>query len=78
MLPTNFQFFWASSFREEDFQKLTNQKQELPVAPCLLTDRDEMRNIYKRHFIDAFVTSFGSFEQAVSEKILKKVDQSEK
>jgi hypothetical protein len=34
-----------------------------------------MRNIYKRHFIDAFVTSFGSFEQAVSEKILRKVEK---
>jgi hypothetical protein len=32
MLPTKFQFNWASSFREEDFQKLTNQKQELTVV----------------------------------------------
>jgi hypothetical protein len=31
MLPTKFQFIWPSGFRE-DFQKLANQKQELPVA----------------------------------------------
>jgi hypothetical protein len=32
MLPTKFRFIWQSGFREEDFEKSTNQKQELPVA----------------------------------------------
>ena len=32
MLPTKFQFIWQSGFRGEDFQKSTNQKQELPVT----------------------------------------------
>jgi hypothetical protein len=32
MLPTKFRFIWLSSFRGEDFLKLANQKQELPVA----------------------------------------------
>ena len=32
MLPTMFRFIWPSGFRGEDFQKLANQKQELPVA----------------------------------------------
>ena len=32
MLPTKFRFIWPSSFRGEDFFKLANQKQELPVA----------------------------------------------
>jgi hypothetical protein len=32
MLPTMFRFIWPSSFREEDFFKSANQKQELPVA----------------------------------------------
>jgi hypothetical protein len=32
MLPTKFRFIWQSGFRGEDFYKLTNQKQELPVA----------------------------------------------
>jgi hypothetical protein len=27
-----FRFNWLSSFREEDFEKSTNLKQELPVA----------------------------------------------
>jgi hypothetical protein len=32
MLPTKFQFIWPSGFREEDFNKSTNQKPELPVV----------------------------------------------
>ena len=32
MLPTKFQFIWPSRFRGEDFKKLVNQKQELPMA----------------------------------------------
>jgi hypothetical protein len=32
----------------------TNEKQELPVAPCLLTDRYEMSKLYKGPAIDAF------------------------
>jgi hypothetical protein len=32
MLPTKFRFSWPSGFRGEDFLKLANQKQELPVA----------------------------------------------
>jgi hypothetical protein len=32
MLPTKLQFIWPSGFREEDFFKSVNQKQELPMA----------------------------------------------
>jgi hypothetical protein len=32
MLPTKFRFIWPSGFREEDFLKLANQKQELPMV----------------------------------------------
>jgi hypothetical protein len=32
MLPTTFQSIWPSGFRGEDFFKLANQKQELPVV----------------------------------------------
>ena len=32
MFPTKSQFIWPSGFRGEDFQKLTNQKQELSVV----------------------------------------------
>jgi hypothetical protein len=32
MLPTKLWFIWPSGFRGEDLTKLTNQKQELPLA----------------------------------------------
>ena len=32
MLPTKFWFIWPSGFKEEDFFKSANQKQELPMA----------------------------------------------
>jgi hypothetical protein len=32
MLPTKFQFIWLNGFREEEFNKSANQKQESPVA----------------------------------------------
>ena len=32
MLPNKFRFIWPGHFREEDFFKSANQKQELPVA----------------------------------------------
>jgi hypothetical protein len=32
MLPTKFRLIWRSGFRGEDFLKLANQKQELPVV----------------------------------------------
>jgi hypothetical protein len=32
MLPTKFRFIWPSGFKGEDFKKLANQKQELPVV----------------------------------------------
>ena len=46
MLSTKFQFIWQMGFRE-DFYKLTNQKQELPVASYLLMDQDKMSNLYR-------------------------------
>jgi hypothetical protein len=32
MLPTKFRFIWQNGFRGEELKKLTNKKQELPVA----------------------------------------------
>ena len=32
MLPTKFRFIWLSSFREEDFFKSANQKQQLTMV----------------------------------------------
>ena len=53
MLPTRFRFIWPSGFGGEEFKKSANQKQESPVAPCLLTDRNKMNNLYKGPSIDA-------------------------
>jgi hypothetical protein len=38
MLPTKFQFNWLSSFREEYFEKSTNQIQELPVVAMFVNE----------------------------------------
>ena len=54
MLPTKFRFIWPSGFRGEDFfrnQPIRNKN--YLWRPCLLTDRDEMSNLYRRHAIDA-------------------------
>jgi hypothetical protein len=52
MFPTKFRFIWLSSFREEDFLKLINQKQALPMA-SMFTDQNEMSNPYRGPSIDA-------------------------
>ena len=52
MLPTKFWFNRISSFREEDFQTLTNQKKNC-LGGHVLTNRDEMSNIYREPSIDA-------------------------
>jgi hypothetical protein len=38
MLPTKFWFIWQSGFREEDFFKSANQKQELPMAAMFVNE----------------------------------------
>ena len=99
MIPTKFRFIWQSGFREEDFQKSTNQKQELPVAAMFVNFKDasyqvsEENNLKNqpirnkspvvamflnesgqneqslhRTFHRCFLSSFGSFGQAVSEE----------
>ena len=40
MLPTKFRFIWLSGFREEDFFKSTNQKQELPMAAMFVNESE--------------------------------------
>ena len=46
MLPTKFRFIWQSSFREEDFKKSVNQKQELPVA-AMFVNGSEINELFK-------------------------------
>ena len=47
------ELFRPYRFREEDFYKSTNQKQECLWQPCLLTDRDEISNLYRGPSINA-------------------------
>ena len=62
MLPAKFRFIWPNGFREEEFKKSANQKQESPVASGL------NEQSLQRTFHRCFLPSFGSFGQAVSEK----------
>jgi hypothetical protein len=53
MLPTKFRFIWSNGFRGEEFKKSANQKKSRLWQSCLLTDRDEMSNLYRGPSIDA-------------------------
>jgi hypothetical protein len=41
MLPTKFQIIWLSGFRREEYKKLANQKQELPVAAMFVNGSEQ-------------------------------------
>ena len=71
MFPTKFQFIWKSGFREEDFYKLANQKQELHVAAIFINESERNEQSLQRIFHICFLPCFGSFGQTVSEKNLK-------
>ena len=43
----------AKKFREEDFKKSTNQKQELLLAAMFVTDWNEISNLYREPSINA-------------------------
>ena len=74
MLPTKFRIIWSSGFRGKDFQKSTNQKQELPVAVMFVNGSGRNQHSLQRTTHRCFLPSFGSFGQAVSEEqILKKI-----
>jgi hypothetical protein len=66
MLPTKFRFIWPSSFRGEDFLKLANQKQELPVVAMFVNGSGQNVQSLDRTIHRCFLLSFGSFGQTVS------------
>ena len=73
MPPTKFRFYWLCSFREEDFQKSTNLKQELPVAAMFAKESGRNEQHLQRTFHRCFLPSFGSFGKVISEeKIFQK------
>ena len=71
MFPTKFRFIWQSGFRREDFQKLPNQKQELPVVAMLVNGSVRNEQSLQRTFHRCFLPNFGSFRKAVSEEIFR-------
>ena len=70
MLPTKFRIIWPCGFRE-DFQKQTNQKQELPVVAMFVNGLGQNEHSLQRTFHRCFVPSFGSFGHVVSEKLFR-------
>jgi hypothetical protein len=54
MLPTKFRFTWRTGYRVEDFLEINQSEKKNELWwPCLLTDRDEMSNLYRGPAIDA-------------------------
>ena len=70
MLPTKFRFIWRSGFRGEDFQKSTNQKQELPVVAMFVNGSGQNEQYLQKTFQACFILSFHSFDKAVLEETI--------
>ena len=65
---SSFSSFGKCSFRGEDFQKQTNQKQELPVVAMFVNGSGQNERSLQRIFHRCFLLSFGSFGQVVTEE----------
>jgi hypothetical protein len=63
MLPTKFRFIWQSGFREEDFKKSANQKQELPMVAMFFNGSGQNEQSLERTFNRCFLPSFTSEEK---------------
>ena len=68
MLPTKFWLNWLSSFREEDFQKSTKQKQELPAVVLFVNESGRNEQSLQKTFHRSFLPNFSSFGKVVSEE----------
>ena len=77
MLPTKFRFIWPSSFRGEDFKNRPIRNKNRLWRPCLLTDRDEMSNLYKGLPIDASYQVLVHLAKRFQRRIFLEMDQSE-
>ena len=53
MLPTKFQFIWPAVSKEKIFRNRSIRNKNCLWQPCLLTNRDEMNNLYRGPYIDA-------------------------
>jgi hypothetical protein len=68
MLPTKLWFIWPNGFRGEEFKKSANQKQESSVAAMFVNRLRQNEQSLQRTFHRCFLSSFGSFGNAVSEE----------
>ena len=77
MLPTKFRIIQPCGFREEDYQKQTNQKQESSVVAMFVNGSGRNEQSLQRTFHRCFLSSFGSFGHVVSEEkiFLKQTNQ---
>jgi hypothetical protein len=78
MLPTKYQFIWSSGFREEDlFRNQPIGNKNCLWRPCLLTDRDEMSNLYKGPSIDASYQVLDHLAKRIRDEDFLEINQSE-
>jgi hypothetical protein len=68
MLPTKLRFIWPNGFRGEELKKSANQKQESSVAAMFVNGSRRNEQSLQRTFHRCFLSSFGSFGNAVSEE----------
>ena len=72
MLPTKFWFIWPSGFRGEDLlESNQSEKKDCLWQPCLLTDRDEMNNLYRGRYINASYQVSGHLAKGFQRRRLK-------
>ena len=72
-VPTKFRFIWPSVSEEKIFFKLTNQKQELPVAAMFVYGSGRNVHSSQKAFHSYPLQNFGSFGEEVSGKIFQKL-----
>ena len=63
---------------EKIFSKSTNQKEEWPVAACLLTDQAEMSNLYSEPSKDASYQVMIHLARRLREEDILEINQSER
>jgi hypothetical protein len=63
--------YLAKRFREEEFKKSANQKQESPVVAMFVNGSGRIEQSLQRTFHRCSLPSVGSFGQVVSEKIFR-------
>jgi hypothetical protein len=69
MIPTKFQFIWESGFGGKDFLEIEPIRNKNCLwRPCLITDKNEMSNLYRRPSIDISYYVSDHFGEAVTEE----------